>query len=412
MDKVINKNFAFLWIGKLISQLGDNFYGIALSWWILQKTNSPSTMGLFLLISVLPGIIFGLFAGALTDRWKRKSMLIITDLIRGGLILVISYLSMISALEIWHVFVIGFGLSLAASFFDPAIQAIIPDIVEGEKLTKANGMSQMVNGACTVTGPLLGGLAVSTFGMTNVFLANGISYLISACLAGFIKTNNSFVTLSEKKNIREDILEGIAFIKGQKDIVIIMKIIAIGHFFIGSQAVLLPFLAKQLQGNGVTNLGYLQMMLGVGLIVGSVIAGLKKTSSIHLDRMLLYIIGVGVCFSILGITQISGVRAIYIYMLVIMVMGGCIANASVYWQSLLQSNTPANLTGRVFGLSTLVADISLPLAYGSFGMLLEFSTTGVLLIICGICLLSYTILLMLLQGLKMHKEERDSESAH
>ena len=153
---MINKNFAFLWLGKIVSQLGDKFYAIALAWWILQKTNSPSIMGFFLLISVLPGILLGFLTGALTDRWQRKTMLVVTDIIRGCLVLDIAYLSMANTLEIWHVFLIGFCLSLATAFFEPAVQAIIPEIVEKENLTKANGMSQMVGGICTVAGPLLG----------------------------------------------------------------------------------------------------------------------------------------------------------------------------------------------------------------------------------------------------------------
>jgi MFS transporter, DHA3 family, macrolide efflux protein len=104
MVNMINRNFTLLWLGKIISQLGDKFYAIALAWWILQKTNSPSIMGLFLLTSVLPGILLGFFAGALTDRWKRKTMLVVTDIIRGCLVLIISYMSMNNALEIWHVF--------------------------------------------------------------------------------------------------------------------------------------------------------------------------------------------------------------------------------------------------------------------------------------------------------------------
>lgn len=107
----INKNFLALWFGKVISQLGDKFYAIALAWWVLQKTNSPGIMGFFLLISVLPGLIFGFFAGA--------------------------------------------AISFVTAFFDPAIQAIIPQVVPKERLNEANSMSQMVNGICTVLGLFL-----------------------------------------------------------------------------------------------------------------------------------------------------------------------------------------------------------------------------------------------------------------
>lgn len=142
----INKNFLSLWLGKVISQLGDKFYAIALAWWILQKTNSPSVMGFFLLVSVLPGLIFGFFAGTIVDRWNRKNVIIISDIIRGFLIIVVVCLSIFKLLQIWHVFTIGAAISFVTSFFDPAIQAIIPQIVTKERLNEANSMSQMVDG--------------------------------------------------------------------------------------------------------------------------------------------------------------------------------------------------------------------------------------------------------------------------
>lgn len=384
---MINKNFTFLWLGKIVSQLGDKFYAIALAWWILQKTNSPSIMGFFLLVSVLPGLLFGFFAGALTDRWKRKTMLVVTDIIRGCLVLVISYLSMIAVLEVWHVFLIGFCLSLATAFFDPAMQAIIPEIVEKENLNQANGMSQMVGGICTVAGPLLGAIAVSTLGLTWVFWANSISYLISAFLACFIKINKTYRNSDEKTNIRKEICEGINFIKSQKHIVLILLVIALAHLFIGSLTVSLPFLAKGLEGNGVNNLGYLEMMLGAGLFAGSVFMSIKKKVSVNERTLLSFIMIVGLCFIVISILQFLSIVCVEAYMPVMMIIGACVAGASVFWQSLLQRYTPGYMTGRVFSVSTLIGNTSLPLAYGIFGILLNLSSIFILMAACGVCLI-------------------------
>lgn len=384
---MINKNFAFLWLGKIISQLGDKFYAIALAWWILQKTNSPSIMGFFLLVSVLPELLFGFFAGALTDRWERKTMLVITDIIRGCLVLTISYLAMVDVLEIWHVFLIGFCLSLTTAFFNPAMLAIIPEIVEKENLTKANGMSQMVGGISTVAGPLLGAIAVNMLGLTWVFLANSISYFIAAFLACFIKINMSFRNSDEKTNIWKEMCEGIRFVKNQKNITLVLIVIALAHFFIGSLTVSLPFLAKGLEGKGVNKLGYLEMMLGVGLFAGSVFMSIKKKSSENVRTLISFMMVVGLCFIVISISQYTRIQTVYIYMLVMMIIGACIALASVFWQSLLQNYTPGYMTGRVFSISTLIANTSLPIAYGIFGILLKLSSIFSLMAACGVCLM-------------------------
>lgn len=400
---MINKNFALLWIGKIISQLGDKFYAIALAWWILQKTNSPTIMGFFLLVSVLPCILIGFFAGALTDRYNRKNILIVTDIIRGFLVLAISCLSIFNMLEIWHVFLIGFCLSLAAAFFDPAIQAIIPQIVEKEKLVKANGMNQMVGGACTVAGPLLGALAVSILGLAWVFFANSISYFISAFLACFIKVNKIYKKTEKNTGIFKEITQGINYIKNQKQITSVLIIIALAHLFIGSLTVSLPFLAKELYGNGVNNLGYLQMMLGVGLFAGSIFMSIKKKSSANVQTLILFIMAVGLCFIAISISQYLKINTIYIYMSLLAAIGSCIAFASVFWQSLLQYYTPEHMRGRVFSISTMVANFSIPLAYGVFGVLLNFNSISKLMASSGVCLLCICLFLFL-RNSKNYKE--------
>lgn len=384
---MINNNFTFLWFGKIVSQLGDKFYAIALAWWILQKTNSPSVMGLFLLSSALPAILLGIFAGVLTDRWKRKTILVVTDIIRGCLILAIAFLSMVNVLEVWHVFLIGICLSSATAFFEPAMQAIIPEIVAKENLTKANGLSQMVSGVCSVAGPLFGAMAVSVFGLTWVFLANSISYFIASFLAWFITVNKDYRVINTTTNIWQEIREGVSFIKSQKRIIFVLTVIAIAHLFMGSLTVTLPFLAKGLQGNGVNNLGCLEMMLGVGLLAGSFIISIKNKASVNELTLVFFIIAAGSCFIVIAVSQYFDIQTVYVYMLVMTIIGACIAGAFVFWQSLLQRYTPDNMTGRVFSISNLISNISLPVAYGIFGLLLNLSSILILMAACGVGLI-------------------------
>jgi DHA3 family macrolide efflux protein-like MFS transporter len=386
---MISRNFTLIWLGKIISQLGDKFYAIALAWWILQKTNSPSVMGFFLLVSALPGLLLGLFAGVMTDRWQRKAMLIITDLIRGCLVLVIVYLSFQGILQVWHVFLIGLGLSLVTAFFDPAIQAIIPEIVVSENLTQANGLSQMVTGICTVIGPMLGAVAVSVLGLTWVFLSNGASYFISALMTSLVVTNQASCKSNTSPNIWRDMGIGIAFIKTRPMIILILKIIATAHLLVGILTVSLPFLAKDLLGDGVKNLGYLQLMMGVGLIAGSLLFSVSKKNVIKERRLISFIAIIGVCFIVISTGQRCRIDTAIFYMVIMPVIGACISCAAVFWQSLLQSYTPAELTGRVFSISTLLGNASLPLAYGAFGILLKISSIALLTGVSGICLLVF-----------------------
>lgn len=396
----INRNFFLIWLGKIISQLGDKFYSIALSWWILQKTNSPSIMGLSMLASVMPGLIFGFLAGTLVDRWNRKKILILSDSLRGALILTLSILLFLNRLEIWQVFTAGISISLVTSFFDPAIQAIIPQIVEKEKLTRANSMSQLVGGACTVAGPLFGAVAASVIGLPAVFLINSISYFLSALMTAFIYYKPVIKEGENSDPIFREMGEGIAFLKKQGDILIIVIIIAAAHFFLGSLMVILPFLAKALTGNGIRNLGDMEMVMGLGLILGSIYLSSKKDLRIRGYNLSGFMIAVGISFLGISLCQYLFIKAIIPYLLLILIVGTAIAFASISWQTMLQNNTPENMTGRVFSVAALAGNISLPAAYGIFGVLLTYSSIMKLTLLSGSALILMCCLLILVMKIK------------
>jgi MFS family permease len=383
---MINRNFTLLWIGKIISQLGDKFYGIALAWWILQKTNSAPVMGAFMFVSLFPSIVLGLYAGAFADRWKRRTILIVTDLVRGFLVLAVSCLALSRTLQVWHIFVISFLLSVTTAFFEPAVQALVPELVDKKELPRANGANQAVGGFCTVAGPAFGAMAVSVFGMGHVFMANSISYFASALLSCFILVGQEYRDFREKTRMWDDIKEGVRFLKGRESILRIYKIIAAAHFFLGSLTVSLPFLAKSLNGSGVRNLGLLESMMGVGLISGSVFIGARKKGTTAEQRLIPYMLVVGICFGVLSILLISGSMPVYGYLAVMAVIGCCIAFASVTWQSLLQNFSPSHMTGRVFSISSLIGNVTLPVAYFLFGLLLSLTPIWVVMAGCGAAL--------------------------
>jgi Bacterial protein of unknown function (DUF894). len=246
-----------------------------------------------------------------------------------------------------------------------------------------------------VIGPIFGAVAVSWFGLTYVFLFNGISYFISAILENMVILESDYKVNVESKNILQDMKDGILFLKNKREVLRVIIIIAIAHFFLGSLMVLLPFLAKALNGNGVQNLGNMQTMLGVGLLLGSIYIRRKKNEMINEHYLINLMIFVGVCFLGISIGQFLIIKTVIPYMIALMLIGGGVACAAVYWQSLIQLNTPRNMTGRVFSVSTLVGNASLPIAYGIFGVLLNYSSIMKLMLFSGCCLIVFCCVLIL-----------------
>jgi MFS family permease len=292
-------------------------------------------------------------------------------------------------------FMIGASLSLVTAFFEPAAQAVILQLVEKEDLNRANSMNQMVSGLCTILGPVLGATAISLFGVTSVFLFNGISYFISALFSKMIVLNNSVDKTDTSEPVLKCMKVGIIFIKANRELLRIIGIIASVHFFMGSLMVMMPFLANGLNGKGVQNLGYLETFLGIGLLAGALYISRKKNFLIKETTLLLIILAVGSLYLCIGGLQLASLRMILPYLFTFLVLGCTISQASVFWQSLIQQGTPEAMAGRVFSVSILADNVSLPIAYGLFGILMTFIPISLLMLFCGCGLLLLSGVLLL-----------------
>lgn len=107
---------------------------------------------------------------------------------------------------------------------------------------------------------------------------------------------------------------------------------------------------------------------------------------------------VGICFAVVSMIQLFKVQTVYAYMAEMSVIGACVSCALVFWQSLLQSYTPDYITGRVFSISSLIGNISLPIAYGIFGVLLNVSSISKIMAGCGTCLIVFCCYLIFREG--------------
>src|SRR5215218_3609551 len=133
-----HRSFALLWLGQTLSRVGDFVYEIALAWWVLEKTGSAETMGLVLVFSITPSILFLLIGGVAVDRLPRITLMLLSDIGRGVTALIVAVLAFNGQLQVWHVFVASLFFGFVMAFFQPAYAAVVPQIVPREDLPSAN----------------------------------------------------------------------------------------------------------------------------------------------------------------------------------------------------------------------------------------------------------------------------------
>jgi MFS family permease len=175
-----NQNFRRLWSAQIVSEIGDWFYTLAIYNLLLQLTGRAGSVALALVLQVLPQTLIGPTAGVVNDRLRRKHVMIAADI--GRTLIVLCMLLIRSRDKVWMVYPLLTAETLLAAFFEPARNAVIPNIVEREDVVVANTLSSTTWSVNLLVGATLGGLVAALLGRDAVFLLNALSFMVSAAL--------------------------------------------------------------------------------------------------------------------------------------------------------------------------------------------------------------------------------------
>jgi MFS family permease len=388
----VNRNFSLLLSGQLVSQIGDKFHMLAVAFLVLQTTGSPAKMGLVLFCSVFPNMLLGIIAGAIVDRYNRKTIIVCADLIRGLIVLTLGVLYYLGALTFPILLLAQVLLSVCTAFFDPAIPAIIPQIVKQEHLARANSRAQFVSGIAMIVGPTLGGLAVAWVGYLPVFVINACSYLFSAVFESIIRLPALERASSGRIKMVDDIVDGCRYVYRRKSLVVILVMVGLIHFFVGSIEVVIPVLATDLKGEGAQNIGYIQTFFGLGMVITAFILGIRSIAGKEVRFLFGGVFLIGLLLLTMGGFHMSGIRIILPFLILFLAIGGAVIFAGTSFRTILQKDVDEMMMGRVFGFVSSVGNISIPLATLIFGILMEYVPHNLILAINGFILLPTSIL--------------------
>lgn len=396
-----NKNFLLLWTGKLVSSIGDKLYAIAMAWWILEVTKSTAMMGMYLLTTTLPMVVMGIVAGAIIDKSNLKHVLVIADAVRGVGIVLLGLLYFTNSLTLSSVFLITVVISLASAFFNPAVTTIIPRIVSNNEFGKANSIIQLVDGIAKVLGPFAGVAIVASIGYFGAFMINGVSFLISAFFEGFIHYEKetarpnkfSIKDLVASKGLIEEIKIGFQYVWSNSKLMSMLTYVFIAHLFFAALTVMIPFMAKFVSNDNLNLLGVLETTFGAGFVLGALILSKKGGNKLKIEVLPKIFIFTGCGILSLGLITLFDKLPVILFAIPIFIIGYCIVMASIILQTFLQTDTPKEKLGRVTSISALIGDITLPLAFALYGVLLDKVNFVALTILSGMLLITTVVMI-------------------
>jgi MFS family permease len=326
------------------------------------------------------------------------------------------------SLEIAGLMLIQAIISTFDITFDPATSAMIADIVPSEKLTKANSILQGINSACYIVGPALGGILYATIGIEAVFLANGISFLLSGLTEMFIRYKQT----TEKKNLTIkgtfiDIKEGFVYLKTLPGLIMLLTFAMVSNFLLsGMFGVVLPFFTREVVGFSAQQFGYLEATWVIGILIGNIILGAflakKKTTSLFkvgiLAESVLFMLFAAAAFPAI-VTFFGGNSWTYFFVLggIFICTGSFNALVNTPMLTMFQKKVDTKYRSRVFSVISILAQLITPIGAFLYGLGLDRFETNNLILIAGIGNLIVTVVFLIIGMTKVLEDNVELQTA-
>lgn len=373
--ELLRNNYAFrqLWLGQVVSQMGDWFNTIALYTIILNLTGSGRDVGLLLVARFLPSFVFGPLSGVLADRFSRRSIMIISDLLRA--VIVLGFILVRRADQLWIVYVLTVLQLGLSTFFEPAKTAAIPSLVADRELVAANAISAVTWSVMLTLGAAIGGLITGWLGTDVAFVLDSMTYLLSAALIAMVRLpkrparQKGKLTVGRALGITETI-EGAQYVK-HRPRVLALLLVKPAWGLGGGILTLLAVFGERIFPVGrsaATGIGVLFAARGIGTAVGPIVA--RRVAGEGKKRMLT---AIGISFLIGGLGYIAfGSTSSFVVALI--VLGLAHTGGSILWvfsTVMLQRDVEDGFRGRVFAAELALLTLTMAASNYMTGELLD-----------------------------------------
>ena len=240
-----HRDFRRLWSGMTLSLVGDGAFLVAMTWQVYILSNAPAALAFVGIAMSVPTIVLLLVGGAVSDRVDRRRVMVLADLIRASAVGVLAVLTLAGGLALWHVVALCALYGAATAFFNPAFDAIVPDVLPATELAQANALDQFVRPiAFRLAGPAIGGWLVASIGAGSAFALDAATFLVSAAAVSSMRYRH-VEAANAGVSIAREIREGFAFVRSRTWLWGTLVSAAFAYLvFMGPTEVLLPYVVK------------------------------------------------------------------------------------------------------------------------------------------------------------------------
>ena len=382
------RTFVLLWHGQLVSQLGNQAFLIATTFYVLEVTRSASLVAAAMIAATIPLVVVGPIGGTVADRHSRRSILIAADWLRA---IATGWLGIVLLSEpggtLQHVVLIiavAAVNGLMSALFAPAFQALVPELVPNDRLAMANSVNQISTQTSTLMGQALGGVLYIAWGPAALLLVDAVSFAYAGVVTWFLPRDPSRQRTTGSlrgafQRYAADTAAGMAYVWHSPGMTPVLGVFAGVNFLFMPVFVLMPFYVTEVLGVGPEWYGFLLSGSGVGALAGSVAAGvLLRTLGVHAAAVRVCLGGIASAVVLLGLVDSS-----WFALGAFAAIGALSAIINITVMTAFQSGVPAEVRGRVMALLIALSTAAVPIGMGLGGVMGDHWRSSLQLVLVG-----------------------------
>ena len=371
-----HRNYRILFPANAVSNIGSWAQRIAQDWLVLELTNNNGTyLGLVTAVQFAPVLAFSLHGGKLADRFNKRKVLILTNIIGGAASLALGALVMTDLVALWHVFVLAGILGISTAIDAPVRQAFTTEVVGQTDLPNAVSLNSANFNAGRLVGPAISGGLIAAFGTGPSFIVNGLSYFF--VIAALMNLNEKAFFHLDRPKSDGSIREGIAYAKARPDIYVVMLMVFFLATFGLNFQIFNALMATQEFGLGPASFGLMGTFIAIGSLSGAI-----GSARLERFRNTKFVIKGGIAFSI-SIMVLSIIPSYSLYILWLPICGVTALTTLVSANSIVQTSTDPAIRGRVMGLYLLIFMGGTPFGSPLIGTTTELIGIRPTIVLCG-----------------------------
>jgi MFS family permease len=342
-----HRNYRILFPANIVSNIGSWAQRIAQDWLVLELTNNNGTyLGLVTAVQFAPVLFFSLHGGKLADRFNKRKVLILTNILGGSASLGLGVLVITEHIQLWHVFALAAVLGVSTAIDAPVRQSFTTEVVGQTDLPNAVSLNSANFNAGRLVGPALSGGLIAAFGTGPSFIINGLSYFF--VIAALANLNEKAFFHQDRPKSDGNIREGIAYAKARPDIYVVMLMVFFLATFGLNFQIFNALMATQEFGLGPASFGLMGTFIAIGSLSGAI-----GSARLERFRNTKFVIRGGIAFSI-SIMALSILPNYISYVIWLPICGVTALTTLVSANSIVQTSTDPAIRGRVMGLYLLI----------------------------------------------------------